>query len=75
MSSGAAAGVIACEGVADVCTGFCGTRRRVLSALIASVAANSVTAIDAFLLVRKLMKNYGSVLNFFGGKSKKKLKR
>lgn len=42
---------------------------------VATLIANSVTAIDAFLLVRKLMKNYGSVLNLFGGKSKKNLKR
>ena len=37
---------------------------------VASLVANSVTAIDTFLLVRKLMKNYGSVLRFFGNKKK-----
>lgn len=41
---------------------------------VASLIANSVTAIDAFLLVRKLIKNYGSVLSFFrkGEKSRKR---
>ena len=32
--------------------------------LIASVVTKSITAIDAFLMVRKLMKNYGHVLSF-----------
>ncbi len=32
---------------------------------VASIIANSMTAIDAFLLVRKLMKNYG---HLFGKK-------
>ena len=36
---------------------------------IAGLIANSVTAIDIFLVVRKLMKNYGGL---FGKKSKKK---
>ena len=36
---------------------------------IAGLIANSVTAIDIFLVVRKLMKNYGGL---FGRKSKKK---
>lgn len=39
---------------------------------IATLVANSVTAIDAFLLVRKLMKNYSGVFRFFGGGKKKK---
>jgi hypothetical protein len=32
---------------------------------IASIVTHSITAIDAFLLVRKLMKNYSNVLSFF----------
>ncbi len=36
---------------------------------ISGLIANSITAVDAFLLVRKLMKNYGGL---FGKKSKKK---
>ena len=36
--------------------------------LIAHLISNSITAIDAFLLVRKLMKNYGSL---FGRKRKR----
>ena len=39
---------------------------------IAGLVANSVTAIDIFLVVRKLMKNYGGL---FGKKSSKKKKR
>ena len=35
--------------------------------LIANLVANSITAIDAFLLVRKLMKTYGA---FFRRKRK-----
>jgi hypothetical protein len=42
---------------------------------IASIIANSITAIDAFLLVRKLMKNYGGLFRIFGSKSSKKKKR
>lgn len=38
--------------------------------LIANLVGNSVTAIDAFLLARKLIKNYGWLLNW-----KKKRKR
>ena len=34
--------------------------------------ANSITAIDAFLLVRKLIKNYGSLFGKTSKKSKKK---
>ncbi len=34
---------------------------------ISSIVANSITAIDTFLLLRKLMKNYGHIF----GKSKK----
>jgi hypothetical protein len=37
--------------------------------LIASLVSNSITAIDAFLLVRKLMKTYGWI--FRKNKSKK----
>ncbi len=36
---------------------------------ISGLIANSITAVDAFLLIRKLMKNYGGL---FGIKSKKK---
>lgn len=39
--------------------------------LIANLISNSITAIDAFLLVRKLMKNYGWLI----GRKKKKKKR
>ena len=39
--------------------------------MIASLVTNSITAIDAFLLVRKLMKNYRSI---FGKSSSKKKK-
>jgi hypothetical protein len=37
---------------------------------IASLVTNTITAIDAFLLVRKLMKNYSGLFSLF--KSKKK---
>ena len=36
--------------------------------LIASLVTNSITAIDGFLLVRKLMKSYGHI---FGRKKRK----
>ena len=36
--------------------------------LIANLVSNSITAIDAFLLVRKLMKSYG---HLFGKKKRK----
>ena len=39
---------------------------------ISGLIANSITAIDAFLLVRKLMKNYGSLFGKSTKKSKKK---
>jgi len=43
---------------------------------IAGLVANSVTAIDAFLLVRKLLKTYGGIMNLFTrGSGKKKKKR
>jgi hypothetical protein len=42
---------------------------------IASIVTNSITAIDAFLLVRKLMKNYGHLLKLFKRKDKNKKKR
>ena len=38
--------------------------------LIANLVANSITAIDGFLLVRKLMKTYGYIFN---RKKKRKL--
>lgn len=38
---------------------------------IASIVTNTVTAVDAFLMVRKLMKNYSGVLRFFKRKKKK----
>ena len=41
---------------------------------IASIVTNSITAIDAFLLVRKLMKNYSNLFSFFV-KSKEKRKK
>ena len=39
---------------------------------ISGLIANSITAIDAFLLIRKLMKNYGSLFGKNSKKSKKK---
>lgn len=39
---------------------------------ISGLIANSVTAIDAFLLIRKLMKNYGSLFGKTAKKTKKK---
>lgn len=39
---------------------------------ISGLIANSITAIDAFLLIRKLIKNYGGI---FGLSSKKNKKR
>jgi hypothetical protein len=42
---------------------------------IATLVANSITAIDAFLLVRKLIKNYSGVLDFFRKDDSKKKKR
>ena len=39
---------------------------------ISGLIANSITAIDAFLLIRKLMKGYG---NLFGKTTKKSKKR
>ena len=38
--------------------------------LVANLVTNSVTAIDAFLLVRKLMKTYGTVFGMFRKKKK-----
>ncbi len=38
---------------------------------IASLVTNTITAIDAFLLVRKLMKSYSGVLSFLTPKRKK----
>lgn len=39
---------------------------------IASLVANSITAIDAFIMVRKLIRNYGSIANLLTGKRTKK---
>lgn len=39
---------------------------------IAKLVTNSITAIDVFLMVRKLIKNYNSALSFFNWGSKKK---
>lgn len=39
---------------------------------IASIVSNGITAIDAFLLARKMMKNYSGLFNFFGKAKKKK---
>lgn len=41
---------------------------------IASLVTNSITAIDAFIMVRKLMKRYGGLANLFSGSSSKKKK-
>ena len=42
---------------------------------IATLITNSITAIDAFLLVRKLIKNYSSVFRFLHREGKKKKNR
>ena len=39
---------------------------------ISGLIANSITAIDAFLLVRKLIKNYGGIFGMTFKKSKKR---
>ena len=39
---------------------------------ISSLIANSITAVDAFLLIRKLIKNYGGIFGLSSKKSKKK---
>lgn len=39
---------------------------------IATIVTNAITAIDAFLMVRKLMKNYSNVLSFLNLGTKKK---
>jgi len=39
---------------------------------IATLVSHAVTAIDAFLLVRKLVRNYNNVLSFFGMDKKRK---
>ncbi len=41
---------------------------------IATIIGNTVTAIDAFILVRKLMKNYSGIFSFFKSKKKKNRK-
>jgi hypothetical protein len=38
------------------------------------MVTNAITAIDAFLLVRKLVKNYNHLFSFFKGKKKNKKK-
>lgn len=42
---------------------------------IAALITNSITAIDAFLLARKLIKNYSSVFRFFHKEGKKRKSR
>jgi hypothetical protein len=42
---------------------------------IATLVSTTITAVDVFLLVRKLMKNYSGLLNFFGREKKKKRKQ
>ena len=39
---------------------------------IANIVSNGITAIDAFLLARKMMKNYSGLFKFFGKAKKKK---
>jgi len=39
---------------------------------VATLVTNAITAIDAFLLARKLMKNYAGLFTFFGKNKKKK---
>lgn len=39
---------------------------------ISGLIANSITAIDAFLLIRKLIKGYGNLFGKSGKKSKRK---
>ena len=39
---------------------------------VASLVTNTITAVDAFLLMRKLVKNYGHLFKFFTNKKKKK---
>lgn len=39
---------------------------------IATLITNSITAIDAFIMIRKLIRNYDGVRSLFGLKSKKK---
>ena len=39
---------------------------------ISSFVAHSITAVDTFLLIRKLMKNYGSLFGRSSSKTKKK---
>lgn len=42
---------------------------------IATLITNSITAIDVFLLVRKLIKNYSGIFRFFHREGKKKKNR
>jgi hypothetical protein len=39
---------------------------------VAALINNSILAIDAFLLVRKLMKSYSGIFSFFGKNKKKR---
>ncbi len=39
---------------------------------IATIISSTVTAIDAFILIRKLMKNYSGVFSFFTRSKKRK---
>jgi hypothetical protein len=39
---------------------------------ISGLIANSITAIDAFLLIRKLIKNYGGIFGLSSQKNKKR---
>ena len=42
---------------------------------IASLVTNSITAIDAFIMVRKLIRKYGNFANLLTGKHSKKKSR
>lgn len=42
------------------------------SEYITSLVVNSITVVDAILLVRKLMKTYGGIFHFFSKKTKKR---
>ncbi len=42
---------------------------------IATIISHGVMAIDAFMLVRKLMKNYSNVLSFFNWGTKKRRRK
>ena len=42
---------------------------------IAALVTNSITAVDAFLMVRKLMKRYGGLASLFSSKTSKSNKK